>query len=79
MPRRSLIIINLSDSERSALETLIGRKRTQPQIALRTKIILKASERGTYREIANALGVSHEMSRAWGQRWLELKALNKAN
>jgi putative transposase len=76
MPRLSAAIIELSDAEREALEKLINRNRTEQQIALRAKIILKASERATHGEIAQTFGVSHEMSRVWRRRWLELKALD---
>lgn len=75
MPRLSAAIIDLSDSEREALEKLINRNRTEQQISLRAKIILKAADRATHGEIAAAFGVSHEMSRVWRRRWLELKAL----
>lgn len=74
MPRLSAAIIDLSDSEREALEKLLNRNRTEQQIALRAKIILRAANRETHGEISTALGVSHEMSRVWRRRWLELKA-----
>ena len=63
MLRLSAALIDLSDSEREALEQLMNRNRTEQQIALRAKIILRAANRETHGEIANALGVSHEMSR----------------
>lgn len=74
MPRLSAAIIDLSDSEREALDKLLNRNRTEQQIALRAKIILRAANRETHGEISTALGVSHEMSRVWRRRWLELKA-----
>ncbi len=75
MPRLSAAIIDLSDSEQSELDRIIHGKRTEQQIALRAKIIVKASEGVTHEELARALAVSHEMSRVWRRRWLELRAL----
>jgi putative transposase len=72
MPRLEAVQIDLSDSERQELEQLLRRTSTPQQIALRAKIILQAATGSSNVEIAQALGVSIEMSRLWRRRWREL-------
>jgi putative transposase len=74
MPRLSAAVIDLSDSEREVLETLLNRHNTPQQIALRAKIILRAAKGETHGDIANALGVTKDTSRLWRRRWLALSA-----
>jgi transposase len=74
MPRLSAAVIDLSNSERDVLETLLNRHNTPQQIALRAKIILRASKGETHGDIAEALGVTKDTSRLWRRRWLELSA-----
>lgn len=74
MPRLSAAVIDLSDSERDVLETLLNRHNTPQQIALRAKIILRAAKGETHGDIANALGVTKDTSRLWRRRWIELSA-----
>jgi putative transposase len=65
MPRLSAAVIDLSDSEREVLETLLNRHNTPQQIALRAKIILRAAKGETHGDIAQALGVTKDTSRLW--------------
>jgi putative transposase len=74
MPRLSAAVIDLSDSERDVLETLLNRHNTPQQIALRAKIILRAAKGETHGDIAQALGVTKDTSRLWRRRWIELSA-----
>ncbi len=63
--------LNLSESERSALEQLVNRHNTAQQVVLRAKIILLASEGKNHGEIARKLDISLDMARLWRNRWLE--------
>lgn len=72
MPRLEATQIDLSSSECQELEQLLRRTTTPQQIALRAKIILQAAKGSSNVEIAQALGVSLEMSRLWRRRWREL-------
>ena len=71
MTRLTPKILNLSDGERDQLQQLINRHNTPQQIALRTKIILMASEGQNHREIARNLDINRQMARLWRNRWLE--------
>ena len=72
MPRLSAPAITLSESEHRELEQLAKRPSTPQQIALRAKIILRASEGDSYGAIARDLGIGKAMSRRWRTRWLSL-------
>jgi putative transposase len=71
MARLAPKILNLSDGDRHELQQLINRHNTQQQIALRAKIILKASDGQNHREIARSLDINRQMARLWRNRWLE--------
>ena len=69
------VAIQLSDAERTALETL-GRRHTTPQqLALRARIILAAAAGQRNRQIARELQVARETVRLWRQRWQERQAV----
>jgi putative transposase len=70
MPRLSATPIVLSEQDRTELEALVRAHTTPQQIALRTKIILKAGEGKGHGEISRELEVGKEMSRRWCNRWL---------
>jgi putative transposase len=70
MPRLSATPIVLSEQDRTELEALVRAHTTPQQIALRTKIILKAGEGKGHGEISRELEVGKEMSRRWRNRWL---------
>lgn len=72
MPRLSAERIELSELEPEELEQLLRRAKTPQQIALRAKIILRATVGESHGEIAVGLGISREMSRLWRRRWLSL-------
>lgn len=65
--------LNLSESEKADLEKLLRRSSTSQQIALRAKIILRASMGEGHGEISRALGITKDTSRLWRNRWLELR------
>lgn len=52
MPRLAPMPVQLSLSERTALEQMVSRHLTPQQIALRARIILLAEEGSNHREIA---------------------------
>ncbi|MEM7647750.1 MAG: helix-turn-helix domain-containing protein, partial [Cyanobacteria bacterium P01_A01_bin.70] len=65
MPGRALPALMVSETERHELEQLIKRPSTPQQLALRAKIILRASEGESQGQIARALGIGEPMSRCW--------------
>lgn len=65
--------IELTDTERRALEELVRRHNTAQQIALRARIVLAAAEGYNNAQIARQLSVSLDMVRLWRQRWLILQ------
>lgn len=65
--------IELTDTERRALEELVRRHNTAQQIALRARIVLAAAEGYNHAQIARQLSVSRDMVRLWRQRWLILQ------
>lgn len=70
MPRLTAAPISLTASEQTDLETLARRPSTAQQIALRAKIILRASRGESHGQISRELGISKDMSRLWRNRWL---------
>lgn len=72
MPRLTASPITLSAAEQSELETLARRPSTAQQIALRARIILRASRGESHGQISRELGISKDMSRLWRNRWLEV-------
>jgi putative transposase len=75
MPRMIATPIILSPTEQADLDTLARRPSTAQQIALRAKIILRASRGESHGQIARELGISKDMSRLWRQRWLTVSPL----
>lgn len=63
--------LNLSDSDRCALQQLVNRHNTAQQVVLRAKIILLASVGKNHGEIARKLDISLDTARLWRNRWLE--------
>jgi transposase len=72
MPRLSAAPIVLSETEKADLERLLRRSSTPQQIALRAKIILRASSGEGHGEISRGLGITKDTSRLWRNRWVEL-------
>jgi putative transposase len=72
MPRLSAAPIRLSETEKADLERLLRRSSTPQQIALRAKIILRASSGEGHGEISRGLGITKDTSRLWRNRWIEL-------
>jgi putative transposase len=74
MPRLSPASINVSESERAALEAIVNRHHSPQQLAQRARIILQAGNNANNRAIARDLGVSRDMVQLWRQRWLTTAA-----
>lgn len=72
MPRLAATPIILSPLEQTELEALSRRPSTAQQIALRARIILRASRGDSHGQISRELGISKDMSRLWRKRWLEV-------
>jgi putative transposase len=75
MPRLSAAPLTLSETEKTDLERLLRRSSTPQQIALRAKIILRASGGEGHGEISRGLGITKDTSRLWRNRWIELSAV----
>ena len=73
MPSRALPALIVSETERRELEQLVKRPSTAQQLALRAKIILRASQGDSQGQIARELGIGEPMSRCWRRRWQALQ------
>lgn len=73
MPGRALPALIVSETERHDLEQWVKRPSTPQQLALRAKIILRASEGESQGQIARELGIGEPMSRGWRRRWQALE------
>jgi putative transposase len=65
--------VALTAAEHEGLETLVRRRLTPQQIALRARVVLAADEGANNSQIARRLGVSLDMVRLWRSRWLALQ------
>lgn len=61
--------INLSDRERSYLNSLSNNGKSEQRLSLRAKIIIKSSEHKTDIQISKELGASRPTIRQWRKRW----------
>jgi len=68
--------IELSAPERQGLENLIKAHNTRQQIALRSRIILKAAEGKNNLQIAQELHIIIDTARLWRRRWLSLQSIS---
>ena len=66
--------VELNDSERQGLETLVRRHSTPQQVAQRGRIILAAADGFNNSQIALQLGLDVDTVRCWRNRWLGLRA-----
>lgn len=66
--------IDLTDVERTELESLVRRHTTPQQLALRAQIVLAAAAGSNNSQIARHLGRSVDMVRRWRARWLVLRS-----
>ena len=73
MPRLAPQPVELDNEDRQELAKILARHSTSQQVALRTKIILLASQGKNHRTIARELNISRKMARLWRERWLGLK------
>jgi len=67
--------IELTDAERSALETLVRRHTTPQQLALRARVVLAAADGLNNTQIATLLQRSLPFVRRWRDRWHGLQVL----
>ena len=70
--------IDLSDADREALETLVRRRRTGQQLALRARMILAAAAGLNNSQIGRQLGVEADTVRLWRGRWRAWQAVAQA-
>jgi transposase len=68
---RSAVLVDVTSSERAALERLIRAASTPQQIALRARIVLLAADGVAGRQIAKALGVSEPTVGLWRRSFAE--------
>ena len=69
--------IDLSEADRAALETLVRRRRTGQQVALRARMILAAAAGLNNAQIGRQFGVEADTVRRWRGRWLRLQAVER--
>ena len=69
MPAPIAVEINLTDEERSVLESWTARRKTAQALALRARIVLAAAGQLTNREIAALEGVSRPTVTKWRNRF----------
>lgn len=67
--------IELTATERQALEHLVRRHTTPQQLALRARIVLAAAAGANNSQIARQEGVDVNTVRLWRMRWLALEAM----
>jgi putative transposase len=67
-------LVALNSRERQELETLVRRRTTAQQIALRARILLAAAAGHNNSQIARQLGLEIDTVRFWRNRWLGLRA-----
>ena len=67
------LVIELTDTERKALDRVARRHSTAQQIALRARIILAADAGQNNTQIARQEGVHVDLVRLWRRRWTELE------
>jgi len=67
--------VNLTETQRHALEKLEKAHSTGQQIALRARIVLAAGDGLNNAQIARKLSISIDTVRQWRSRWLELQPI----
>ena len=65
--------IELLDTERQGLESLVRRHGTPQQLALRVRMVLAAADGANNCQIARQLEVSLDLVRRWRERWRVLQ------
>ena len=74
MARLSAVPITVSETEKACLKQLLRRTSTPQQVALRAKIILRASLGEGHGDISRGIGITKDTSRLWRNRWIELSS-----
>ena len=69
------ISLELSDTERQALQQLVRRRHVRQQIAWRARIVLAAAEGQRNAEIARAMHTTLDTVRLWRKRWVDLQPI----
>ena len=69
------ISLELSDTERQALQQLVRRRHVRQQIAWRARIVLAAAEGQSNAEIARAMHTTLDTVRLWRKRWVDLQPI----
>jgi len=69
------ISLELSDTERQALQQLVRRHHVRQQIAWRARIVLAAAEGQSNAEIARAMHTTLDTVRLWRKRWVDLQPI----
>ena len=71
--------IDLTDAERTALDTLVRRHSTPQQIALRAQIVLSAATGLNNTQVGRALAVNVDTVRLWRDRWCAFQGVSLAD
>src|SRR5215469_12250886 len=68
MPKRATAI-HLSERDQAVLTQLTRRYRSEQQVVLRARIILRAAQGASNAQIARELGINVDTVRLWRDRW----------
>lgn len=68
--------IDLTEAERTTLETLVRRHSTPQQLALRAQIVLSAATGLNNTQVGRALAVNVDTVRLWRNRWCALQTVS---
>lgn len=71
MPNPNLQPLDLSEAERTELQSLAARRSTAQALALRARIVLACAEGGQNKEVAARLGLDRQTVGKWRRRFIE--------
>ena len=69
--RSSPFVISLSDQERSALEAVVAKRRSEQRMVVRSRIVLLAADGWTNAGIAERMGIALNTVIKWRKRFFE--------
>jgi transposase len=75
MPKRATAVV-LNENEQEGLLQITKRHRSEQQVVLRARIVLRAAQETSNAHIARELGVNVDTVRLWRDRWVGLQGIN---
>lgn len=77
MPKQATTL-HLSERDQAALTQLTRRYRSEQQVVLRARIILRAAQGASNAQIARELGINVDTVRLWRDRWVSQQEAENA-